>query len=177
MRNALVRAAVLLAVVGLSGPAAVAEPWEDLGLRLEATRGLALVERGAALHSLVTDLETLSEDGLSEERKTAARLLSGEIAYEAGDGARAHEHFRRAAKTAGDGPFADDAAFADEVTERERAAGADNPQSSIVSIQQQDAAVEARPITGRGGGDHGPSPTTYDPGNPLNHLIVSCPRA
>lgn len=111
MRNALVRAAALLAAVGLSGPAAVAEPWEDLGLRLEATRGLALVERGAALHSLVTDLEALSEDGLSEERKTAAQLLSGEIAYEAGDGARAHEHFGRAAKSAGDGPFADDAAF------------------------------------------------------------------
>jgi TolA-binding protein len=69
------------------------------------------MERGAALHAIVTDLEALSHDDVAAENRAAARLLAGEIAYEVGDGEQARDHFRRAEKAGRDGPFADDAAF------------------------------------------------------------------
>jgi len=111
-RDLLRTASALASTLALAVATAVAEPLEDLGLRLDDARAVAANEGPAALQKLAAEVDALSESGWTAERKTAARLLAGEIRFALDEPEAALEHHRRAEKLGQKGPFADDAAFA-----------------------------------------------------------------
>jgi len=94
-----------------AGDATSAATLQDAGLRFESARLLEGDERTAALEGALQITSRAIQRG-SEDERSAARFLSGEIRCGLGRYGEASEEFRRAEDGLKKGPFADDAAFA-----------------------------------------------------------------
>jgi TolA-binding protein len=141
-RHITLSAALALAlVVGAGAPAMAGDKKKDeskrppsaelkeAGLAFESARLLKEADRVAALEQVSSTVATALKGDLSEDEQAAARALSAQIHYEAGDYRKAVEEYRAAAEKAGKGPFADDAEFAairatEEAGDDRQAAGA-----------------------------------------------------
>ncbi len=95
----------------------------EIGEDFEQVRTLSGAPRSTALAQSQQALEQALRGSLEEERRAAARLLAGAVAFELGDYAHAGVRHREAASGLGKGPFADDAEFA--AIEAQQAAGDD----------------------------------------------------
>lgn len=124
---ALVTALILAGTVGAQagaprgGDATPRSTLKEVGDVYETGRLLAGAERLAALTSVQQSVAQVLHGGLDADERAAARFLSGRVHHDLGEYAPAGEDFRAAAD--GDGPFADDAAFA--AIEALEASGAD----------------------------------------------------
>jgi TolA-binding protein len=109
-----------LILIGGAGARAETPPRDDTGTRstlkeagdaYETGRLLAGAERVTALTSVQQSVAQVLHGGLDADQRAAARFLSGRIHHDLGEYGPAGEDFRAAAED-GDGPFADDAAYA-----------------------------------------------------------------
>ncbi|TMQ47032.1 MAG: tetratricopeptide repeat protein [Candidatus Eisenbacteria bacterium] len=92
-------------------PPAPAATLEEAGLRFESARLLGDAERPAALEEALRITDRAIQRGTDDE-KSAARFLSGEIQFGLGRYGAASGEFRQAEDGLRKTPFADDAAFA-----------------------------------------------------------------
>jgi TolA-binding protein len=100
---------VLVATVAQAGDEQASDSIADIGLALEAARALPAAERTAAVTDLRSRIENVLDDGVEDNKKTAAKLLAAEVAYTLGDFRRAAEWFEDAADEGDKTPYVDDA--------------------------------------------------------------------
>jgi TolA-binding protein len=122
-RARVLAATALALTLGASRPAwaaeaapAVGEPvavLDGVAEAYEAVRWLPADQRPAALDQTELSLAKVLRGDLDDDRRMAARFLSGRVLLDRGEHAGAEQAFRTAAKTAGSrSPLADDAEFA-----------------------------------------------------------------
>jgi len=122
-RARVLAATALALTLGASRPAwaaeaapAVGEPvavLDGVAKAYEAVRWLPADQRPAALDQTELSLAKVLRGDLDDDRRMAARFLSGRVLLDRGEHAGAEQAFRTAAKTAGSrSPLADDAEFA-----------------------------------------------------------------
>lgn len=92
--------------------AAAPTPLKEVGREFEIQRYLPRDRRLPALEQLEPSVAEVLQHGLDSDERAAARFLSGALDGEKGDPRAAAEAFGRALDAYGQGPFADDAAFA-----------------------------------------------------------------
>jgi TolA-binding protein len=85
---------------------------KEVGDEFEKVRLLSGSQRAAALAQTQQSVDQVLRGGLDADRRAAARLLAGTIAFELRDFAHAGQEYREAVGGLEKGPFADDAAFA-----------------------------------------------------------------
>lgn len=103
------------ATAGAVRPAAAGDRPEPNGEAADGNAHLGWLDgdaRPAALAWTDSSVATLLERPVDDAHKLAARFLSGRVHQNRGDAAGAQRAFEDALAEAGDGPFADDAAFA-----------------------------------------------------------------